>query len=41
MGWWNSSWKEGLSCQATTSQRLTGMLPSPTFNDNRVELEPA
>ena len=31
----------GTSCQATTSQRLTGSVrPPPTFNDNRVEIEP-
>jgi anaerobic selenocysteine-containing dehydrogenase len=39
MGWWNGAWPQGRSCQATTSQRLTGMIPSPTFNDNRVEVE--
>ena len=39
MGWW----VEGgdLGPQATTSQRLTGMGAAPTFNDNRVALEPA
>lgn len=41
MGWWNESWPGGRSCQATTSQRLTGLGRAPTFNDNRVEIEPA
>ena len=41
MGWWRRSWPDGLSCQATTSQRLTTLGAAPTFNDNRVELEPA
>jgi anaerobic selenocysteine-containing dehydrogenase len=41
MGWWRRSWPGGLSCQATTSQRLTTLGEAPTFNDNRVELEPA
>jgi anaerobic selenocysteine-containing dehydrogenase len=39
MGWWRRSWPGGLSCQATTSQRLTTLGQAPTFNDNRVELE--
>ena len=39
MGWWNRTWRESRSCQATTSQRLTAIIPSPTFNDNRVEIE--
>ncbi len=39
MGWWNHAWGNGRSCQATTSQRLTRIIPSPTFNDNRVEIE--
>ena len=41
MGWWNRSWQTGTSCQATTPQRLTPIRPAPTFNDNRVEIEPA
>jgi anaerobic selenocysteine-containing dehydrogenase len=40
MGWWNRSWEGGASCQATTPQRLTALGPAPTFNDNRVEVEP-
>ena len=40
MGWWNRSWVSGTSCQATTPQRLTPVRPAPTFNDNRVEIEP-
>jgi anaerobic selenocysteine-containing dehydrogenase len=39
MGWWNASWPAGLSCQATTSQRLTPVGAGPVFNDNRVEVE--
>jgi len=41
MGWWNRSWDGGLSCQATTSERLTTLRAAPTFNDNRVEIEAA
>jgi anaerobic selenocysteine-containing dehydrogenase len=42
MGWWNRDYADGRSPQATTSQRLTAeQPPAPTFNDNRVELEPA
>ncbi len=41
MGWWNRSWGDGTSCQATTSERLTALRPAPIFNDNRVEIEPA
>lgn len=41
MGWWNASWPGGRSCQATTPERLTSLIPSPTFNDNRVEIERA
>jgi anaerobic selenocysteine-containing dehydrogenase len=39
MGWWNASWRGGRSCQATTSERVTPLNPSPTFNDNRVEVQ--
>ncbi len=38
MGWWNQTWEGRRSCQATTSQRLTPIIPAPTFNDNRVEI---
>ncbi len=38
MGWWNGSWPAGTTCQATTSQALTRLRPSPIFNDNRVEV---
>ena len=41
MGWWSADYPEGRSAQATTSQRLTGLGTAPTFNDNRVEVEPA
>ena len=41
MGWWNSDYPEERAPQATTSQRLTDVGAAPTFNDNRVELEPA
>ncbi len=42
MGWWNRDYAGGRSPQATTSQLLTAENPpAPTFNDNRVELEPA
>jgi anaerobic selenocysteine-containing dehydrogenase len=40
MGWWNSDYPEGRSAQATTSQALTELGHAPTFNDNRVEVEP-
>jgi anaerobic selenocysteine-containing dehydrogenase len=40
MGWWNSDYPEGRSGQATTSQALTAVGNAPTFNDNRVEVEP-
>jgi anaerobic selenocysteine-containing dehydrogenase len=41
MGWWNRDYAGGRSPQATTSQRTTDSAPpAPTFNDNRVELEP-
>jgi anaerobic selenocysteine-containing dehydrogenase len=39
MGWWNGSWRDGRSCQATTPQLLTRLRRAPTFNDNRVEIE--
>jgi anaerobic selenocysteine-containing dehydrogenase len=39
MGWWNTSWPDGIACQATTPQRVTPLGGSPTFNDNRVEVE--
>ena len=41
MGWWKADWPDGRAAQATTSQRLTALGNAPTFNDNRVELEPA
>jgi anaerobic selenocysteine-containing dehydrogenase len=41
MGWWNSDYPGGRSSQATTAQLLTAEGNAPTFNDNRVELEPA
>ncbi len=40
MGWWNSDYADGRSGQATTSQALTELGNAPTFNDNRVEVEP-
>jgi anaerobic selenocysteine-containing dehydrogenase len=40
MGWWNRDYTAGRSAQATTSQRLTEIGNAPTFNDNRVEVEP-
>jgi anaerobic selenocysteine-containing dehydrogenase len=40
MGWWNSDYRDGRSGQATTSQALTELGHAPTFNDNRVEVEP-
>ena len=40
MGWWNSDYAGGRSAQATTSQALTEQGNAPTFNDNRVEVEP-
>ena len=40
MGWWNRDYERGQSAQATTSQRLTEVGNAPTFNDNRVEIEP-
>jgi anaerobic selenocysteine-containing dehydrogenase len=41
MGWWNSDYPGGRSSQVTTSQLLTAEGNAPTFNDNRVELEPS
>ena len=41
MGWWNSDYPDGRSGQATTPQLLTELGAAPTFNDNRVEAEPA
>ena len=41
MGWWAADYADGIGAQATTSQRLTALGDAPTFNDNRVELEPA
>jgi anaerobic selenocysteine-containing dehydrogenase len=38
MGWWSADYVDGVSAQATTSQRLTELGAAPTFNDNRVEL---
>ena len=40
MGWWNRDYAGGHSPQATTPQRLTTLRDAPTFNDNRVEIEP-
>jgi anaerobic selenocysteine-containing dehydrogenase len=40
MGWWSADYPDGRSSQATTSQRLTALAEAPTFNDNRVELQP-
>ena len=41
MGWWNSDYPDGRSSQVTTPQLLTEQGAAPTFNDNRVEIEPA
>jgi len=41
MGWWNGDYPGGRSAQATTPELLTADGRAPTFNDNRVELEPA
>jgi anaerobic selenocysteine-containing dehydrogenase len=41
MGWWSADYVGGAGAQATTSQRLTALGAAPTFNDNRVQLEPA
>ena len=40
MGGWNRDYAGGRSAQATTSQTLTELGHAPTFNDNRVEVEP-
>jgi anaerobic selenocysteine-containing dehydrogenase len=40
MGWWNHDYAGGRSGQATTSQRLTELGSAPTFNDNRVDVQP-
>jgi anaerobic selenocysteine-containing dehydrogenase len=40
MGWWSRDYEGGIGSQATTPQRLTNGGEAPTFNDNRVELEP-
>jgi anaerobic selenocysteine-containing dehydrogenase len=41
MGWWSADYEGGIGAQATTPQLLTAAGEAPTFNDNRVELEPA
>ena len=41
MGWWSADHDQRVGAQATTSQRLTDAGNAPTFNDNRVEVEPA
>jgi anaerobic selenocysteine-containing dehydrogenase len=41
MGWWSRDYEGGIGSQATTPQRLTEAGEAPTFNDNRVEVEPA
>jgi anaerobic selenocysteine-containing dehydrogenase len=41
MGWWNSDYPGGRSAQATTPELLTAEGNAPTFNDNRVDVEPA
>lgn len=43
MGWWHTddASASDQGPQATTSQRLTAMGNAPTFNDNRVALDPA
>jgi hypothetical protein len=38
MGWWNRSYAGGVSCQATTPQRVTALGGHPGYNDNRVEI---
>ena len=40
MGWWNRSYAGGVSCQATTPQRVTALGGHPGYNDNRVEIAP-
>jgi anaerobic selenocysteine-containing dehydrogenase len=39
MGWWSRSYEDGLTSQATTSQRVTALGGHPAYNDNRVEVE--
>jgi anaerobic selenocysteine-containing dehydrogenase len=41
MGWWSEDYVDGVGAQATTSERLTELGAAPTFNDNRVELQPS
>jgi len=41
MGWWSADYEGGVGAQATTPQLLTEAGEAPTFNDNRVEVEPA
>jgi hypothetical protein len=41
MGWRNRDYAGGRSAQATTPQLLTAVGNAPTFNDNRVEVQPA
>jgi anaerobic selenocysteine-containing dehydrogenase len=41
MGWWSADYEGGVGAQVTTSQELTPLGNAPTFNDNRVEVEPA
>jgi anaerobic selenocysteine-containing dehydrogenase len=41
MGWWNGDYEDGRSAQATTPELLTAEGNAPTFNDNRVEIEPS
>ena len=41
MGWWNRDYAGGRSAQATTPQLLTAEGNAPTFNDNRVEVQPS
>ncbi|MFL5871393.1 MAG: molybdopterin-dependent oxidoreductase, partial [Solirubrobacterales bacterium] len=40
MGWWSRDYPDGVGGQATTSQRITTLGSAPTFNDNRVQVEP-
>jgi anaerobic selenocysteine-containing dehydrogenase len=40
MGWWSADYDGGVGAQATTPQALTEAGEAPTFNDNRVEVEP-
>ncbi|HYH59738.1 MAG TPA: molybdopterin-dependent oxidoreductase [Thermoleophilaceae bacterium] len=41
MGWWSGDYDDGVGAQVTTPQRLTDVGEAPTFNDSRVEVEPA